>query len=1014
MKYVFLFLFQIFFSLSFCQSTFPENGLRERSTEIHAFTNCTLVTQPGQLIEKGVLLIREGKIEAVGKNISVPPEALIHDLKGAWVYPGFIDPWSDYGQPKQDEDKEKGSRSPIYETAKKGPYAWNEAVKPEINASEIISHDPKSAKELRKSGFTLVNSVPTDGIFRGTACLVFLDDQNLRKSLLKPNSTACFSFSKGRSRQSYPSSLMGSIALIRQTFLDLNWYKSARDKMVDKTEVNLSLEALLTQLNSNLPLIFETTDHLDIFRANQIAKEYGLQFFYKTNGDEYKRLKAIGETGASLIIPLTFPKNPDLNLLADAREVPLSTLREWEQAPQNPAKLAETKIPFAFTIAGLKKAKLDFDKMLRKALDHGLQPEAALEALTLAPARILGIEKLVGSLEKGKIASFFICEGDYFGEEKPQMIEVWAQGKQHLINPLPEMDIRGRYKLTVESRITTLLIGGKLSNFEAKWVILNDSTDKMDTLKSDLSLEGLQLNLFLKSKKKDITLQLTGLWRDQSFEGQYQDNTGKRGRFIAKRDGDWEEKEKKKPEKKPDLSTISPVTFPNMAFGRITEPASGPFLIKNITIWTNTENGKQKGQDVLIEDGKISQIGTGLSLPADGILIDGTDLHLTPGIIDEHSHIAISRGVNEGSHAITAEVRIGDVIDSDDINIYRQLSGGVTTSHLLHGSANPIGGQTALIKMRWGSTPEEMKFEAADGFIKFALGENVKQSNWGDEFTIRYPQTRMGVEQIMRDGFQAALEYRQTWKTWSERSGNNPPLIQPRKNLQMETLLEILDSKRFITCHSYVQSEITMLMRLAESFGFRVNTFTHVLEGYKISDKIKAHGASASTFSDWWAYKYEVIDALPYNAAMMAEKGINVCINSDDAEMGRRLNQEAAKAVKYGGISEEEALKMVTLNPAKTLHIDHRVGSIEKGKDADLVIWSDNPLSVYAVAQKTFVDGKLCFDRGKQGEIEKAIQIERNRIIQKIQNDPGEKEKGPPKGKDEKHYHCDTFESDYN
>ena len=387
-------------------------------------------------------------------------------------------------------------------------------------------------------------------------------------------------------------------------------------------------------------------------------------------------------------------------------------------------------------------------------------------------------------------------------------------------------------------------------------------------------------------------------------------------------------------------------------------------------------------------------------------------MHLTSGIIDEHSHIAISRGVNEGSQASSAEVSIANVINSDDINIYRQLSGGVTTAQLLHGSANPIGGQSGIVKFRWGSTPDEMKFEGADGFIKFALGENVKQSNWGDYERIRFPQTRMGVEQVFYDHFLRARAYQKEWKAYNSLSLSEKRKTQaPREDLEMNTLVQILNKERFITCHSYVQSEINMLMHVADSMGFTLNTFTHILEGYKVADKMKKHGAGASTFSDWWAYKFEVNDAIPYNAALLADMGIVTAINSDDAEMARRLNQEAAKAVKYGGISQEEAWKMVTLNPAKLLHLDHRVGSIKSGKDADIVLWTDNPLSVYAKVQQTYVDGRCYFDAEQDMNLRQRNTKERARLIQKMLSD---KAAGKPtqtvKAEAKIHYHCDTLE----
>ena len=329
-------------------------------------------------------------------------------------------------------------------------------------------------------------------------------------------------------------------------------------------------------------------------------------------------------------------------------------------------------------------------------------------------------------------------------------------------------------------------------------------------------------------------------------------------------------------------------------------------------------------------------------------------------------------------------MRIGDNLNPDDINIYRQLSGGVTTSHILHGSANTIGGQTQLIKLRWGVNAEELKFAGADPFIKFALGENVKRSS-STQGNTRFPDTRMGVDQVMNDAFQRAVDYQRNKKIADENNKKKGAVPMAfRRDLELDALSEIINKKRFVTCHSYVQSEINATIKVAEKFGFTLNTFTHILEGYKVADKMKAHGSNASTFSDWWNYKMEVVDAIPYNAYIMQQVGLNVAINSDDAEMARRLNQEAAKSVKYGGMTEELALDMVTINPAKMLHVDNKVGSIKVGKDADIVVWSDNPLSIYAKAEKTIVDGTIYFDRDRDLTMRKQNQAERTRLIQKL------------------------------
>ncbi|MBT8311723.1 MAG: amidohydrolase, partial [Flavobacteriaceae bacterium] len=439
-----------------------------------------------------------------------------------------------------------------------------------------------------------------------------------------------------------------------------------------------------------------------------------------------------------------------------------------------------------------------------------------------------------------------------------------------------------------------------------------------------------------------------------------------------------------------------PMTYPNVGYGYRTKPAQEDLLFKNATVWTSEEAGILENTDVLVKKGKITKIGQNLSAGGARV-IDASGKHLTAGVIDEHSHIA-ALAVNEAGHNSTAEVKMTDVVDPEDVDIYRNLAGGVTSLQLLHGSANPIGGRSAVLKLKWGESASDMIYSNGPKFIKFALGENVKQSNW--QSFDRFPQTRMGVEQVFTDYFQRAREY-----DIKKKSGQ-----AYRYDEEMEVLAEILNGERFISCHSYVQSEINMMMKVAEKFGFTLNTFTHILEGYKVADKMAAHGAGGSTFSDWWAYKYEVKDAIPYNAAIMAKQGVTVAINSDDAEMSRRLNQEAGKTIKYGGLSEEEAWKMVTINPAKLLHIDDRVGSIKEGKDADLVLWNTHPMSVYAKAEKTIIEGTTYFDLEKDQTQRKAIANERNRLIQMMlkEKEGGANTRKPAQLKKEK-FHCDSL-----
>jgi imidazolonepropionase-like amidohydrolase len=408
-------------------------------------------------------------------------------------------------------------------------------------------------------------------------------------------------------------------------------------------------------------------------------------------------------------------------------------------------------------------------------------------------------------------------------------------------------------------------------------------------------------------------------------------------------------------------------------------------LIENATIFTVTHGNIEHGS-ILIRDGKIAAIGADLKAPEGATVIDATGEFVTPGIIDCHSHIAIDGGVNEGGTSVSSMVRIPDVLNPADIDIYRDLAGGTTVANVLHGSANSIGGQTVVIKLRWGKPASELPFEGALPGIKFALGENPKESNFSPSpgFPRRYPATREGVEETIRQAFTEAREYKKNWDDYNKRkAAGEQNLIPPRRNETLEPLVEVMEGKRYVHAHSYRADEILMLIRVGNEFGFKVRTFQHVLEGYKVATEIAASGAGGSTFSDWWAYKMEAYDAIPYNAALMTERGVVVSVNSDDAEEARHLNQEAAKSMKYGGLSANDALKLVTLNPAIQLGIDNRVGSLDVGKDADIAIFNHDPLSVYAVVQKTLIDGQIYFDRQTDLANRPALEKEKQALLDK-------------------------------
>jgi len=952
------------------QVTFPVNGVAEPKDGLYAFTNATIVKDAQTTLQNATLIIRNGKIVSVGTGITLPPGAMVIDCKDKYIYPSFIDIYTSYGMPAT--ARPQGGFNffgPAQLTSnQKGAYGWNQALKTEVDASRIFAADNARAKQLRDIGFGSVLTHQADGIARGTGAVVTLADEKENLTMVKERASAHYSFNRGTSTQSYPSSMMGMIALLRQTYLDAQWYKSNPSA----EGINLSLKFFNEQ--QNLPQIFEANNKWNCLRADRIGDEFGVQYIIKAGGNEYQRINEMKSTNAPFILPLNYPAAMDVDDPNDVRFVGLDDLKHWELAPSNPAAFEKAGIIFCLTTADLNNVS-EFTANLRKALEYGLSEKAALDALTKNPATLLGVYDKVGSIDAGKLANFIITSGPVFNE-KTVILHNWVQGKKYGVKEENWTDVKGIYRFAQNTPSGTKSYTLELKDGG------NASFISTDTLSGKYTYNGKLVKLSFTEGRgpnaKETTM--SGVANDKTWNGTGTDASG--NSFT------WTAAFEKPATSAPDTARakqplqLGKVTYPFLAYGFEEMPKQENILIRNATVWTNEKEGILTNSDVLIKNGKISAVGKNLNDPSAKV-IDATGKHVTAGIIDEHSHIAAS-SINEGGQSVTSEVRIGDNLNPDDINIYRQLSGGVTSSHILHGSANTIGGQTQLIKLRWGANDDELKFKGADGFIKFALGENVKRSA-ATQGNTRFPDTRMGVEQVLTDAFTRASDYQKQWKAAEEnnkKKGATPIVV--RRDLELDALAEIMNKKRFITCHSYVQSEINATMKVAEKFGFTINTFTHILEGYKVADKMKAHGAAASSFADWWAYKWEVYDAIPYSPTIMTKVGLNVAINSDDAEMARRLNQEAAKSIKYGGLSEEEALKMVTLNPAKMLHVDDRVGSIKAGKDADVVVWSDNPLSIYAKAEKTIVDGIVYFDRERDLELRKKNQQEKQRLVAKL------------------------------
>jgi imidazolonepropionase-like amidohydrolase len=1005
------------------QPTFPENGVADPRHGYYAFTHATILKDGTTSLSDATLVIKDGRIVSVGAGLAVPAGAVEIDCKGKFIYPSFIDIYSDYGTPQRQQTSSGffNFNQPIQtESNTKGPYGWNQAIKSDADVYKVFGVSDANAKPLREAGFGAVLTHIKDGVARGTGAVVTLANEKENLVILKEKASAHYSFNKGTSQQAYPSSMMGYIALLRQTYLDAQWYKTKPWQ----EGFNASLQAWND--NQGLPQIFEANDKWNDLRADKIGDEFGVQFIIKAGQNEYQRIKEMKATNATFILPLNYPMAQDVEDPNDAKLVSLEDMKHWELAPTQCAAFEKAGIPFCLTTADLRSVT-NFWTNLRKAMEYGLSEQKAIEALTKTPAMALGVYDRVGSLDAGKLANFLITNGPIFSE-KTNILYNYVQGIKY--NVKTDDNIAGTYNVMVNtpSGQEKYTLDVKNMNSATMW--------GKDTLNTKFSFDGKQIKLAyapMPNRQRPQmpagadTARRTGAFPGGGFPG----GMGRGGAAptelpaTATRLGgisngtEWNgtgldslgnqftwsavfvkaAEAKSDSVKKKETPVIGKVIYPFMPFGNDEEhlPKQETILIKNATVWTSEKEGVLQNTDVLLKAGKIAAIGKNLNDPAARV-IDGTGKHVSPGIIDEHSHIAAS-SINEAAQSVTAEVRIADNIMPDDINIYRQLSGGVTSSHILHGSANVIGGQTQLLKLRWGANAEDMKFKDWPGQIKFALGENVKRSNFNiPGGNTRYPDTRMGVEQVLVDAFTRAKDYKQEWDAYhatkeklvkekKSLAGINPP----RRDLELDALVEILTNKRFITCHSYVQSEITGLMEVADKMGFKVNTFTHILEGYKVADKMKAHGANASTFSDWWAYKVEVEDAIPYNAAIMHKVGLNVAINSDDAEMARRLNQEAAKTMKYGGLTAEEALNMVTINPAKMLRVDNKTGSIKVGKDADVVVWSDSPLSIYAKSLYTIVDGTVYFDRAKDEQMQKEIDAERARLVKKLN---GEKRSG--------------------
>ncbi len=1018
-----------------------EQGLRENTPRWHALTGATLVLAPGRVVEGGTLVMRDGLIVAAGRDVKLPEGARVWPLQGRRVYAGFIDMASPLGVPPalqaappprpmfgpgSELPPPAGPRAEPRVPTQRALASRNAAVRAEQDVAAQLEWRADDVRDARELGFTAALATPAAGVWRGQGALLALgavEPGQARSQVMKPLASQHLAFElqlRGMGN-AYPGSLMGAVALARQSLLDARWYRqasAAADAAArERVEPNATLAAFAPLQDKRQLLVAVAEDEQDFLRIAQLRDEFGLNAVAHGNGFEYRRARQLERLRLPVIVPLAFPQVPEVQDPDSALDVPLSTLQHWEQAPSNLARLHAARVPFAITAQGLRDPRRQFWQRVRQAVQRGLPADAALAALTTTPASLLGESQRLGTLEPGRVAHVVVTRGDPFIDAEAAVELVFVDGKPLPVQGSERGDPRGTWAVEGVAEATAASIriggarmaprllegpaesareapgeppaadvGGEASRSARRCELQARGNDWV--LRQPCQGSGPQANI--------VVARIVGIADSERLVGTVQRGDGPLQPWSARRAAAHVAVAASAPEVPPPPAEV----YPAGAFGIGTPPRPAALLVRNATVWTQGPAGRLEGADLLVRDGRIAAVGRNLAAPPGADSIDASGKHITPGLIDAHSHIAIARGVNEPSHSVTAEVRVGDVLDATDISIYRQLAGGLTAANLLHGSANTIGGQSQVIKLRWGADAQGLMFEGAKPGIKFALGENVKRSNWGE--ATRYPISRMGVEQVLRDAFAQAREYAAQWREYRKSPKGK---AEPRRDLQMEALVELLERQRVIHIHSYRADEILMFVKLARELNLEVAAFQHVLEGYKVADAIASIDAGASSFSDWWAFKIEVIDAVPHNGALLHKAGVLTTFNSDDAELARRMNTEAAKALRYGvaeakdgGMDEQQALALVTINAARQLRVAQRTGSLEPGKDADFVIWSGPPLSTTTRAEQTWIDGRRYFSLEDDRRLRARAEAERQRLVGAALRAPRAEPPGGPRG----------------
>jgi len=957
----------------FAQTT-PVDGMKENTPRVHAFTNATIITEPGRVINDGTLVIRNGMIVSVGTNVTVPADARVWDMAGKTIYPGFIDAYTEVGMKDSRVELDRGAQS------------WNPQLRAQLSAVDEFNPEGDGSSDLRAQGFTTALSAPPLGIFRGDAAVVELNDGSVANRLVRSGVAQSASLSRSWAFGfGYPTSQIGVIALIRQTLYDADWYDRAHQaynnnpRGLQRPESNAPLAALRDVVRGTKPILFSTNSDEEILRALRFTDEFNITPWIKGNGNEYKLIDVLTNHSAPLILPLAFPDAPDVESPEEALNENLSSLRDWYLAPENPGRLNQAGIPFSFTTDGLEN-KSHFLRNLREAVFAGLDSEAALAALTRNPAQLLGIDATHGSISTGKVANFVITDGDLFTDQT-RIMDVWVNGDRFNINSDNFIDVRGDWELvssdgSVEASMSITQsrpgrLGGTITidgiEAELSGVSSDDGTRRF---RADFDGDAFEIHGLIR---------LTASVSDDQLNGWAEVPGSERVQWSGVKTTEFEEEERE-PRERLERDLNLTMIRPSMDYGRESLPEQPRYvLVQNATIWTMGDDGVLENADLLIDRGAVAEVGHDLRVPRNAVVIDGTGKHVTPGLIDAHLHSGVD-GVNEIGNAIVPEVRMADVLNINNIWMYRQLAGGLTTAHVMHGSANPIGGQNVHLKMKWGALSHDLIIEDAPRTVKFALGENPKRVG-----TDRYPETRMGVEQIIADRFNMARDYEPRWNEWEA----NRVGIPPRRDLRLDAIVGILNEDILVQSHSYRADEILMLMRLAEDYDFRIKAFHHGVEAYKVAPELAAHGAGAVVWSDWSSFKIEAYDATNYNARLLHEAGVATSLHSDDSQIASRMNWEAAKMVR-AGMDPVDAMSLITSTTAELLGIDHRVGSLEPGKDGDFVLWSGDPLSTLTVAEQTWIEGRKYFDIEEDASLRQSIEDERAKLIQRaleVKND---------------------------